>query len=211
MKELIRTIEIPKFTKERLRGMFPDCTVVGDPYGWFYKVDETKVVLVSYGWSSLIADVKAHLAGNGIKEPLTIEIMMADFICQYIPEWCDEIRPDREAKVSAWKMMKKFYKAVEARWHEGQVSQEEAERRAAICATCPKNTDQMVDFCIGCHTRDLLSKVTDFMRSKRTSKDAELKVCSACHCNLRLKVHFPIVKETDPDVVYDPRCWMNEP
>lgn len=206
MKELIRTIEIPRFDKQKLRQMFPGYEVIGDTYGWFYKVEETKVVLVSYGWPSLITAVKEHMAGNGIKEPLTLELMMADFICQYVPEWCDEIRPEREAKVSAWKMMKKFYRAVEAAWHLGQVSQEEAERRAKICATCPSNTDQLVDFCIGCSTRDLVSKVTGFMQSKHTSQDAKLKNCKECHCNLRLKVHFPL-GEQDPDVTYPDWCW----
>jgi hypothetical protein len=210
MKELIRTIEIPKFTKDKLRGMFPDYTVTGDGYGWFYKVDETKTVLVSHGWPSLIDDVKAHMAGNGIPEPLTIELIMADFICQYIPDWCAEIRPEKEAKVSAWKMMKKFYRAVEATWHEGQVSQEEAERRAAICATCPKNTDELVGFCVGCHTRDLLTKMTDFMRSKRTSYDDKLKTCRECHCRLALKVWVHKSAMQDEEIQWPEWCWMND-
>lgn len=210
MKEIIRSIEIPKFTKDRIRSMFPDYTVTGDSYGWFYKVDDTKTVLVSYGWPSLIADVKAHMAGNGIAEPLTIEAIMGDFMCQYIPEWCDEIRPEREERLAAWKMMKRFYKAVEARWSLGQVSQEEAERRAAICATCPKNTDQLVEFCLGCHTRDLLGKMTDFVRSKRTIYDDKLKNCSACHCRLALKVWMPKEGMEDSEIAWPSHCWMRD-
>lgn len=208
MKELIRSVEIPRFDKAKLSAMFPGCAIIGDTYGWFYKVEETQTVIVSYGWDSLITAVKQHMAGNGIKEPLTIEIIMADFMCQYVPDWCAEIRPEREAKVSAWKMMKKFYKAVEASWHLGQVDKEEAERRAAICAGCPKNTDQVTEFCIGCHTRDLVMKVRGFMTTKSTSRDAELKTCAACHCNLRLKVWLQKEAMADPDVEWPEWCWM---
>ena len=207
MNELIRTIEIPRFDKAKLTAMFPGYAVTGDSYGWFYAVEETRTVLISYGWDSLISDVKNHLAGNGIKESLTIEMQMAHAMCQHVPQWCQEIRPEKEAKISAWKMMKKFYKAVEASWHLGQVDQAEAERRAAICATCPKNTDQLTEFCIGCHTRDLVVKMAGFIQSKSTSQDAKLKTCAACHCRLSLKVHFPLSVEKDPGVDFPDWCW----
>ena len=210
MKALVRAIEIPKFTKDRIKTICPGYTLIGDPYGWFYPVEQTKVVVVSYGWVTLIDAVKAHMAGNGIKEPLTLELVMGDFICHYVPDWCEELRPEREAKVSAWKMMKKFYRAVEAAWHLGQVSQEEAERRAAICAQCPSNTDQLVDFCIGCSTRDLVGKVTGFMQSKHTSQDAKLKTCARCHCRLALKIWMPKEGMVDPEIQWPDHCWMRE-
>lgn len=208
MKDLVRAIEIPRFDKNRLRQMFPGYEVVGDTYGWFYKVDETKIILVSYGWDSLITAVRQHMAGNGIKEPLTLELVMGDFICQYVPDWCEELRPEREAKVSAWKMMKKFYRAVEAAWHLGQVSQEEAERRAAICAQCPMNADQIVDFCIGCSTRDLVAKIAGYMQSKHTSKDQKLKTCAKCGCALKLKVWMRTESMQDSEIEWPSWCWM---
>lgn len=210
MKTLVRTIEIPKFTKGRIQALFPGYSLIGDPYGWFYLIEQTKVVVVSYGWSSLIEAVKAHLKGNGIEEPLTLELQMADFMCQHVPEWCEEISSEKEAKVSAWKMMKSFYRAVEATWHEGQVSQEEADRRAAICAKCPKNTEQSVNFCVGCFARSLVSKVNDLLGSKRTAHDEKLKTCSACHCQLSLKVWMAKSGMTDPAVQWDENCWMRE-
>ena len=210
MKALVRAIEIPKFTKDRIKTICPGYTLIGDPYGWFYPVEQTKVVVVSYGWSSLIEAVKAHMKGNGVDEPLTLELQMADFICQHVPEWCEEMNPEREAKVSAWKMMKSFYRAVEATWHDGQVSQEEADRRAAICARCPKNTDQVTNFCVECYARSLVSKVNDLLGSKRTSHDAHLKTCSACGCDLKLKTWMPKSGMTDATIQWADGCWMRE-
>lgn len=210
MKQILRTIEIPRFTKDRIKAICPGYTLIGDPYGWFYPIEQTKVVVVSYGWVTLIDAVKAHMAGNGIKEPLTLELLMHDFMCHHVPEWCEEISHEKEAKVSAWKMMKSFYKAVEATWHEGQVPQEEADRRAAICASCPKNTDQVTEFCVGCATRGLVAKMTDFMSTKSTSSDSLLKSCSVCHCLLKLKVWLPKSGMVDPDLAnkWPEHCWM---
>jgi hypothetical protein len=210
MKTIVRTIEIPKFTKGRIQALFPGYLLIGDPYGWFYPIEQTKVVVVSYGWPSLIEAVKAHMKGNGIEEPLTLELQMADFMCQHVPEWCEAISSEKEAKVSAWKMMKSFYRAVEATWHEGQVSQEEADRRAAICAQCPKNVDQQVNFCIGCYARSLVSKVNDLLGSKRTSHDAQLKTCSACGCDLKLKTWMAKSGMTDASIQWAEGCWMRE-
>lgn len=208
MKALVRAIEIPKFNKDRIKSLFPGYSLIGDPYGWFYPVEQTKVIVVSYGWSSLIEAVKAHLKGNCIEEPLTLELQMADFMCQHVPEWCEEMNPEREQKVSAWKMMKSFYRAVEATWHEGQVSQEEADRRATICAKCPKNVDQQVNFCIGCYARSLVSKVNDLLGSKRTAHDEKLKTCSACGCDLKLKTWIPKSGVADKTIDWPTHCWV---
>ena len=47
----------------------------------------------------------------------------------------------------------------------------------------------------------------------KTSKDAELNVCQACLCPLKLKVHTPmslIQKRLKPEqrAELDPKCWI---
>lgn len=212
MKELIRVVDIPgEFRKSALAEMFPGYSVCGDDYGYFYAVEQTKTVLVSYGWMSLIEVVKKHMAGNGIQEPLTLELLMADFFCRYKPKWCAEIIAEKEAKISAWKMMKRFYNTAVKAWNSGEsVSQEEANRRAEICSRCPKNTDAMVEFCIGCHTRDLLMRAREAIDSRSTPYDGKLKNCACCACNLRLKVWMPKSSMTDPEIKWETGCWMDE-
>lgn len=98
---------------------------------------------------------------------------------------------------------------------EKPVSQELAENRASICIGCPQN-----------RSGDLLSFFTkpasDLIRKQlqermklnlSTSKDADLGICYACGCPLKLKIHVPIdyirahIKKPEFDAL-DQRCWM---
>lgn len=90
-----------------------------------------------------------------------------------------------------------------------------AERRAMICASCPKNDggDWKAYF-----TEPIAEKIRVQLEMKndlqlRTAHDAHLTVCSACDCPLQLKVHVPlsyVLEHTSPDTQtrLDPRCWI---
>ena len=214
MKEIVRVNKVPsEFNHAALRQMFPGYTVLGDPNGFFYAVKQTKTVFVSYGWSTLIDAVKAHMAGNNIAEPLTIEMQMADWFCQYKPDFCIELVPERESRISAWKMMKRFFTSAMNTWQMGgYVNQETANERAAICAGCPKNTDQVVEFCVGCHTRGLLSSAEEAMSRRSTPYDGRLKNCAVCHCVNRLKVWMPkaAMEEDGLTEQWPDFCWMKK-
>ncbi len=95
------------------------------------------------------------------------------------------------------------------------VSQELAEKRAEVCATCPKNDggDWKSYF-----TGKIAAKIATQIQMKhdlllKTSYDDKLTVCSACDCPLALKVHTPLVHilaHTDDKMKQrlDPRCWI---
>lgn len=87
------------------------------------------------------------------------------------------------------------------------VSQEEAERRAAICIECPHN--KVVHGCFGCHgVGEVISKLID---GRQTSVDQKLHQCSACHgCMLGPKVFLP--REVLDTSAYADKlpsfCWL---
>ena len=96
------------------------------------------------------------------------------------------------------------------------VPSEVSQKRADICAGCPKNEQ-------GKGLTDYFTEGTSEMIRKRfarlfamnltTTRDTQLKVCSACLCPLRLKVHTPmelIVKRLKPEQrsELDSRCWI---
>lgn len=93
-----------------------------------------------------------------------------------------------------------------------------AERRASICAGCPKNQkgDWKTWFTEEASREILL--VFGIMQDLKlsTSKDEELGVCSACLCPLKSKVHAElkhIAAELKPEVKAElnqenPRCWI---
>lgn len=95
------------------------------------------------------------------------------------------------------------------------VAHEEAERRAAICATCPQNDR-------GDWTRFFTQPASELIRkqlgaakdlSLTTSKDAELQICAVCACPLKLKIHTPlphILANTPAETraKLPPHCWI---
>lgn len=90
-----------------------------------------------------------------------------------------------------------------------------ADRRAAVCATCPKNDggDWKAYF-----TGPVAEKIRVQLEMKndlklRTLHDEKLTVCSGCDCPIQLKVHAPIehiMAHTSEEVKarLDPRCWV---
>lgn len=93
----------------------------------------------------------------------------------------------------------------------------EAERRAVICASCPKNeksnwktffTEKAAE---GIMEILSIAKTLDF----RTSHDERLGVCSVCLCPLKAKIHAKldhILNRTDPEILAQlrevPNCWI---
>lgn len=95
------------------------------------------------------------------------------------------------------------------------VTKELAEKRAAICATCPKNQTgdlwQRLEAVAAENLRRLISIKGDMELA--TSQDAALKTCVACDCWTPLKVWVPlphILKNTKESVKeqLDQRCWI---
>lgn len=107
-----------------------------------------------------------------------------------------------------WKKVGKFLKTM-VDWATGHglkpVSQEEAERRAAICVKCPLNVGMS-----GCGVcRQGLQAIRVGILNKQTSHDAGLRACGVCGCDNKLQVHVPIsVLKTNGDYKYpEDWCW----
>lgn len=90
-----------------------------------------------------------------------------------------------------------------------------AEERASICATCPQNKKgDLISFFVK-PVADLIRKQLEERKELKlsTSKDADLNVCDACGCPIKLKVHVPLrfikshIKSPEFNKL-DPRCWI---
>lgn len=95
------------------------------------------------------------------------------------------------------------------------VSNELAEKRAAICVQCPNNDkgDWLRYFTLP--ATEILRKQLNFRNEMgaKTSADDQLQVCSVCKCPLKLKVFVPmenIFKQTSPDIqaALPSFCWI---
>jgi hypothetical protein len=74
------------------------------------------------------------------------------------------------------------------------VSPELAEHRAIICTQCPKNEAGDFTRWFTAPAAELIKRQVEKSQamSLTTPRDAQLNLCTACHCPLKLKVHVPI-------------------
>lgn len=82
----------------------------------------------------------------------------------------------------------------------------EADRRAAICRTCPFNTPAS-----GCSCHAIYRTIEATIPAAR--KQPGISVCMACGCSLQAKVNLPdsvVVASASPDVVFPTWCWQRE-
>lgn len=97
------------------------------------------------------------------------------------------------------------------------VSQELAEKRAAICVACPKNepgswyTESPAELIRESVKAWQALKGSNF--AFETSQGDKLKSCNVCKCLMRLKVFVPmkhIIEKTPPDIMkeFPSWCWL---
>lgn len=210
MKKLTRHTEVPRSSHKELRVRYPGFQVIGDSTGYHWPVNETKTVVVSCTFKTLIEATKKHMVANEVKISPDLEREMNEFACESFPENCQEVDPDAERKINLWYKAKHFYAAVKSAVFDGIVPQEEAERRAAICAECPENGEQEIATCVGCFTAKFITEAAEALSSHHTSLDARLNTCKKCQCRLVLKVFVKKEAMQDKSIDWPQPCWMRE-
>ena len=159
------------------------------PGGWKYTVPQTGVLITGQFFSVLKKRVVAHLKANGhvVDDEVLALIEHGACIETRPPGWCKKRPPKPVAGMpfltllSAERFVRTVWQALKDRQF---VPREEAERRLAICATCPLATS--ITGCSGCAT--LLKKVVELVDERSTLKDTPGKeFCGACGCYCRGK------------------------
>lgn len=102
---------------------------------------------------------------------------------------------------------------------EGPVGTELAERRAAVCASCPQNDTKngIYAYFVKAAADEIMSILGALKDlNLTTSRDSDLGICQACNCPMRAKV-FVNIKNIGANVPADargklqkedPRCWI---
>ena len=165
------------------------------PGGWKYTVPQTGVLITGRFFTTLRSKVIAHLKANGHVVDDEMLAMIEDGACRETrpPGWCRKRPPKPVGKGPLPLLMyaEKFVKcAWEALVSRKFVPREEAERRLAICMTCPLRSTTPSG-CSGCYT--LLKKANALLETKGALKvepdpDGVVRdACSACWCLISLK------------------------
>jgi hypothetical protein len=187
---------------------------MGPPGGWRFKHIDTGFVSTGVTFQSLVQKVAQYRQNHN--QPVVSEgyARLSDEIEADI---CASLNPADQAaycdtKFRAlsgihWKEVARFLHTLAAWVKAGfdVAPQEEAERRAAICAVCPLNVGMA-----GCGVcRTALKAGRDALMQTRTSQDAKLEACGVCGCDLKTSVHVPInILRTDREfLAYPDWCW----
>jgi hypothetical protein len=83
------------------------------------------------------------------------------------------------------------------------VEQDEAERRAAICASCPYQVSTAG--CWGC--KGIAGMLPAIAGARKTSYDAQLQACNVCGCYNAVSVHLPVNVQNGDDLPFPQWCW----
>lgn len=107
-----------------------------------------------------------------------------------------------------WKRVGRFLSTMAA-WFTTNglqtIPQEEAERRASICAGCPLNVGMT-----GCGVcRVALQGIRVAVLDAHTSQDEKLNACGVCGCDNKLQVHAPLaaLRPSGSPLAYPNWCW----
>jgi hypothetical protein len=169
---------------------------LGVPYGGIYLLDLPEKGMVGSGtdFGMLLDRIREWRRANGVPIGLGFEEEVEREICPRYPDMCYEtdVRVPKLGGrlglgdiVSGTKNLLRFKIAGSP-----LVSQEEANRRAAICAKCPWNTDFQMPCGGGCGALKGLAQ--QFIGNQTTPYDNNLKSCSICHCYNSVAVWLPV-------------------
>lgn len=181
--------------------------------GWRYVQPETGWTGTAVTFQSLVSMVATHRLNNKIPTEGRLEDAIMDSICSSLSHQ-DQVancQPGvRKRTVVGWREVEAFLNVATAWLKAGSelVTQEEAERRAAICVGCPLNVG--MGGCAPCRVaiRELRTRVLD----RHTTQDEKLQSCGVCGCDNRAQVHVPLAvlrTAQRPEHTYPTFCWKS--
>jgi len=164
------------------------------PYGgmYYWRDPLTGVEVKGTHFEMLLNNAYDQRRANGAPIGTEFAQEIERDICATYPDECDNVPPGvrRKAFWSMGEIVGGTLVMIQNRLQGTQfVSQEEANRRAAICANCPR----AVFFSKPCTglCRELVNVLAG-TGDKRTPFDHDLRACGVCGCWLKVSVWFPL-------------------
>ncbi len=186
------------------------------PGGWNYQQPETGYPMTGLTFQTLLSRIAKH------RHNMKLPIVSSPFptLAAEIEEWiCQKMTPQNQTRLCGtgerrrsavgWQEIMSFLK-TNAKWFvsgQPQVEQTEAERRAAICATCPLNV-AIAGHCPTCITT-VDAYRNSILKAEPTSNDSQLRACGVCSCDLKSIVHLPLdVLRAGGSHKFPAWCWQ---
>ncbi len=188
------------------------------PYGGEYRWRDpiTNVEVVGTHWNMLMNRIYDERRANGIPCGIEFEKEVEEALCRDYPAECeinDPRFPRHKARLGFSEIIAGTRLLLKVKLgNVPLVQQEEANRRANICATCPFNIEFQRP-CAGL-CGELYSLVKSIIGAASVAGEERLRSCSLCGCFLGAAVWLPVdvqrsVLTDDQKMQFDnvPNCW----
>lgn len=180
---------------------------------WRWRDPVTGNYLVNFSAKKLVSSVKGFLSSNG-REPMTDE-QVESSICEQMglkPPYCQSSTATPVVGVTFESIANFFVTAKNWITKTGAKleSMEVVNRRAEICATCPRNA--RAGGCSSCDSRlgEIVAMDGILPSGRMPAAGGRLHNCSQCGCRLNLKIQLPLESYSDDHTIYPEWCWVTK-
>lgn len=183
------------------------------PGGFRYLCPETQTWVNAASLGELVHAATRHRTANKLGTPENFAEHIEAQMCSHMPP--GTCKHEAGVVMSGSRRLT-FHEVVAATKTLGawflkgtpKVAQAEADKRAAICLSCPMN--QNFDGCTTCAEKDLREAIVGFMGESKTAVDAALHTCGVCGCTLKAAIWMPLdllVKHADKQALANAPAW----
>lgn len=175
------------------------------PLGWLVTWEGQEV----YGgdWGDLINNCYKLTVSLGKVPPVDLSEQIEDILCKRlagnrncVP--CSSMPKQSIGFSQIVRWVKAMYQfAIQNKFE--PVDQEEANRRAEICAKCPLQIS--TSGCWGC--KGIAGMLPSIAGARKTPHDPQLKACGVCGCYNAVSVHIPVSVQQDGHLNFPDYCW----
>jgi hypothetical protein len=169
----------------------------------------TDIMVRAADFGELVKECTKTIMSLGLVPPADLVREVENAICNELPGYkfckpCSQVKQTLGfGAITRWvTAMYKF--AKEAKF--SLVEQEEAERRAKICASCPHQIEAAG--CWGC--KGIAGMLPHIAGARKTSFDPQLKACGICGCYNSVSVHLPVSVQGGENLEFPDWCWKKK-
>lgn len=186
------------------------------PGGWKYTQAQSGLDIFGGDYYDLREKVRKHRQINRYQTGPELDQEIQEQLCSKMSAaaraaFCRDCDTSVQIKALSLEDIKHFLKVAKS-WvaKPSFVSQSEANRRAEICASCPKNLP--IAGCRAC--QNLVKWTIGLIGQRSTPFDGKLGGCEVCGCGNQAQVHLPLpilAKGITPEMEFPDWCWKLKP
>ncbi len=176
------------------------------PKGWIVKCPIVNEEVYGGDFGDMVSNCEKLLVSKGITPPVDLVSQIENNLCDRLAGHPNCIPCTKAQQTLGFSEIVRWVRAMYQFAVNGKfelVPQEEAERRAKICAACPHQIN--TSGCWGC--KGIAGMLPAIAGAKTTSYDQQLKACGICGCYNAVSVHLPVEVQGGENLEFPDFCW----